>query len=399
MSYTLTRLTLKTRLEPRDVSVLTHADAALKLSLYLPFDRSWRESQEGKVLLRDLRRRAAADLERRGALSGGVDAVLSPIDSLLAEPDASRFDGEGLALFSDGEKSTALLLAKAPRASAEIDVAYRLDGILTQIFERDRYYLLHLSQHAIRLWECDGVSMNGISLEGMETDIRATPHFQGTEFQSVFHTSGSGHHGRLSRGQDSSYSGIGVGDDRELKKEIAGFFRQVDRGIRARIPDPRFPLILTGAGYLLPIYREVSAYPFLPPGDLPGQPDSMDRIAELRLRANALMEEARRAERNARLGRFVETLARPRSSAGYTDVVPCAAYGRLTDLFLAEGGIQWGEFDTATGRTAVYDAYRDGAIDLANLACASAIRGGAKVFALPAAEMPGGAPIAGLVRA
>ena len=152
MSYTLTRLTLKTRLEPRDVSVLTHADAALKLSLYLPFDRSWRESQEGKVLLRDLRRRAAADLERRGALSGGVDAVLSPIDSLLAEPDASRFDGEGLALFSDGEKSTALLLAKAPRASAEIDVAYRLDGILTQIFERDRYYLLHLSQHAIRLW-------------------------------------------------------------------------------------------------------------------------------------------------------------------------------------------------------------------------------------------------------
>ena len=139
MSYTLTRLTLKTRLEPRDVSVLTHADAALKLSLYLPFDRSWRESQEGKVLLRDLRRRAAADLERRGALSGGVDAVLSPIDSLLAEPDASRFDGEGLALFDRAVKlapanvavhyQIALSLSGynpdrfAPRLAAELEAA------------------------------------------------------------------------------------------------------------------------------------------------------------------------------------------------------------------------------------------------------------------------------------
>jgi hypothetical protein len=393
MSRTPFRLPLQTRLEEKDIVFLTQSGPAPKLSLYLPFDISWREPHAEKILLKDLRRKAERDLENRGVLAGGIAAILAPIDTLSAETQPFRDPGEGLALFSDGENAIALLLPKAPAAEVQIDRHFRLDGILPQVSGRDRFYLLSLSQHSIKLWDCDAVAMRAISLEGLETDIRNTPHFQGTEYQALFHSSTSSGHGH-----SSAYAGIGLHDGKKAKEEIEVFFRGLEHGIRPRLTARRQPMLLAGVGFLFPIYRAVNTYPALLAAELPGNPEALGSPEELHARANALLQEEEVRERNRALATYVENLTRARSCAGYTDVAPCAFQERLSHLFVPQGAQQWGTFEPSTGKTTLLNSHREGAMDLANFTCVQAIRGRAKVYALPAAELPGGAAIAGLYR-
>lgn len=393
MSNALIRVPVLTRLEEKDVAFLTQAGPSLKLSLYLPFDKSWNEPHSDRVLMNDLRRDAENALRNRGMLPGGIEPILAPLDTLLADAQANRFEGEGLAVFSDGGNALALLLPNPPVPGAHIDSYFRLDGVLTQLFRRDRFYLLSLSQHAVNLWDCDGVSRRPVSLEGLETDIRNTPHYQEAEYQSVFHSGGP-----AAQGHGSSYAGIGTADGKRVKKEIEGFFRSIDHGIQARLADKRQPMVLAGVGFLLPIYRRVNTYARLLEADLPGNPEALGTPEDLHRRAYALVQSAEASERNHALGIYVENLSRARSCAGYTDLVPCAVRGRLSHLFVAQGIPQWGDFEPSNGRTTLFDGFRDGAVDLSNVACVHAIRNHAKAYALPAAEMPAGTQIAGLFR-
>lgn len=396
MPDTLIRPSLKTRLEAADKEFLASAGSGLRLSLYLPFAKSRREPREDMILLRDLRREARAALGNHFASPFDTESLLSPIDSLLSEPASERLAGQGLALFVADGKSLALLLPYAPAASVQVDRLFRLQGILPQLFGRDRFYLLKLSQHDIRLWDCDGLDMRAIPLTGLHTDIRDTPHFGNAQRQVSLHTNSSGHHG-LGHG-DVARSGAGPGDGKDAKAEIETFFRQIDHGIQARLPDPGLPMLLAGVDYLAPIFRRVNTYKHLAEAVLPGNPDSLGSPEDLHARANALMAERERAERNQAMGLFVENLARARTCSGYPDTVPCAVQGRLTHLFVENGRPGWGSYESENGRTALWDAYKDGAIDLANLACIHAYHGRARIYAFAPGELPGGAGIAGLYR-
>ena len=74
------------------------------------------------------------------------------------------------------------------------------------------------------------------------------------------------------------------------------------------------------------------------------------------------------------------------------------AAGTVINNLVALGVRQWGDFEPANGKTTVFESNRDGAVDLANLACVGAIAGHAKAYAVPPGEMPAGAQIAGLYR-
>lgn len=396
MSTSLTTLPLLTRLDGKDSAFLASTGTGWRLSLYLPFDKNWRESLEEKIQLRDLRREAARCLLARGASAPIQASLLEPIDTLLSRPDAARLAGEGLALFASAERALVLLLPTAPAPWVGIDTHFRLDGILAPLFNRDRFLLLSLSQHAVHLWDCDGVAMRAIPLDGIDTDIRRTRHFEQAERQASVHTNSSGHHGQ-GRG-DAAHFVSGPGDGKEAKIEIEVFFRQIDHGIRSRLPADGMPLLLAGVSYLLPIYRRVNTYAHLLEADLPGNSESLGTPDDLHARANALMAERERVDRNHAMGLFVENLARPRSCAGYTDVVPCAVQRRLTHLLLARGRDQWGALDAATGQTRLFDGYQAGAEELSNLACVHAIQGQAQVYAFAPGEMPAGAGIAALFR-
>jgi hypothetical protein len=388
---------VKYRLDPEDLSQLVAPSTGWRLSVFLPLEKSTRESRVGSVLLRDLRREVEAELDARLIGHGERARLLEPLDALLESPEAGIFHGDGLAIYASEAYCKTVILPEAPAASVHVDRHFRLEPLYAALAGRDRFYLLCLSLHSIQLWQGDGVSMTRILLGDLETNIKDALHFEDSDSQVQFHSNTGSASRNHSKGQGSTFFGVG-GENHEKKPEFLSFFRIIDRGIAARLTDKDIPLILAGVGYLMPIYREANSYPNLSLLELPGATHAVGPVAELHDRASALLREEGRRETLKDLAEYRENVAGERTAAGFTDIVPCAYYKRLTHLFVRKGSRQWGVFHPGDGRTDLLDGYRHGAEDLIDLACVRTLMGGGTVRVVDAAEMPAGSDIAGLCR-
>jgi release factor family 7 len=387
----------KYRLDTGDVAQLLGTGPAWRLSLLLPLEKSSHEAKVGAVQLRDLRRAAEAEMDRR--LIGPLEraGLLAPIDALLNAPPAHVYHGEGLAIYVTVGFSKTVILAQAPAPSVEIDRHFRLDPLLQGMAGKDRFYLLCLSLHSIQLWEGDGVSMKPISLEDLETNIKDALHFEDSDTQVQFHSNSGSPSRNNSKGQGSTFFGVG-GENHDRKREFLSFFRIIDKGIAVKLAEKQVPLILAGVGYLMPIFREANTYGQLAPYQIPGATHAAGPVGELHAKASALLREDRQREMLKALSEYRENLTTARTVSGFTDVVPSACHKQLTHLFIRKGDRQWGIFNPADGRTEVLGEYRQGAEDLVNLAAVKTLLGQGKVYVVEDGEMPEDSGIAGLCR-
>jgi len=156
--------------------------------------------------------------------------------------------------------------------------------------------------------------------------------------------------------------------------------------------------MLTGVEYLLPLYREASTHPRLMDQAIPGNPESNWDAVELHAKAWKAYREARDQEKANLLRSLRERLATSRAATGLRAVLPAAAQGRVSHLFVRKGWRQWGRFDASEHRLELHDAPGTDNEDLVNLACVHALLGGAKVYSLEAGELPEKADIAALCR-
>ncbi len=387
---------LRTRLELKD---LPDFGKGWCLSLYFPFHKNWRENLEDGIQLKDLHRTARLALEERGVSPQDMQALLAPVKDLMEMKDPSLFRGEGLAVLSTVSSSVNVLLAKAPPALAEVDTRFRLDYLLPTLFKMDRFHLLCLSLKSVHLFDCDGIDMHEVVLEGVETNIRLTRHFEDSGSDSFHANAGTaGRNG--TKGQGSSFFGQGSGenDAKAMKKEAEHFFRNIDAAVLPFLKAGQTPLILAGVEYLLDIYRGVNSYSGLSEPQITGSADAPGAAMDLHGKANAILRTEDGNGRRQALDAYRENVTSKRTSAGYTDIVPTACFKNLTHLFVKEGSLKWGTYDRTSGKTVMMTGYLPGAENLANLACAGTLAGHGKVYLVPGDEMPEETEIAGLCR-
>lgn len=397
MPSAMTEIEKKYRLESGDEAQLLGTGSGWRLSLFLPLEKSSHEAKVGAVQLRDLRKAAEAEMDGRLIGHQEREALLAPIDALLNAPPAHIYHGEGLAVYASEGFSKTVVLPQSPAPSVEVDRHFRLDPIFQGLAGKDRFYLLCLSLHSIQLWEGDGVSMKPIPLGELETNIKDALHFEDSDTQVQFHTNSGSPSRNNSKGQGSTFFGVG-GENHDRKGEFLSFFRIIDKGIAAKLVDKRIPLILAGVGYLMPIFREANTYGRLAPFQIPGATHAVGPIGELHAKASALLREDHQREMQKALAEYRENLTNARTVSGFTDVVPSACHKRLTHLFIRRDARQWGIFNPADGRTEVLGEYRHGAEDLVKLAAVKTLLGHGKVYIVEDMEMPIDAEIAGLCR-
>jgi hypothetical protein len=77
-------------------------------------------------------------------------------------------------------------------------------------------------------------------------------------------------------------------------------------------------------------------------------------------------------------------------------LVPAACRGEIETLFVAHNRPVFGQIDPGSGRVVFSDEPIPRDEDLINLAAAGVLRHRGSVYALPAAEMPDGAALAGI---
>lgn len=363
------------------------------VSLYMPAHRLPNEAEQDPIRLKNLLTAAEEQLKQQGMRTPDVRALLQPAQALLGNSAFWRHQSDGLALFLGPEEAHILRLPLRFRELAVVGSFWHVKPLLPLFAGDGRFYVLALSQKAVRLLEGTRYSVAELVLENMPTSLAEALRFDDPERQLQFHTStaapGAGMRGAI-------FHGHGVGKDDE-KSDLLRYFHQIDRGLQEILRNERAPLVLAGVDYLLPIYRETNEYRWLLDDVLTGNYDDL-RPEELHAEAWPLVEPVFAAQREEAKRRFHELSNSGLVKTNLKQIVEVAHQGRVDTLFVPLGQRQWGRYNPSTARIELYADHQPGARDLLDLAAVQTYLNSGVVFASEPAEMPANAAVAAILR-
>jgi hypothetical protein len=359
------------------------------VSLYMPTPRL--ETRQGHIRLRNWLREAETRLLAAELRAPDVAAVLAPGQAVLNDGDFWRHVADGLALFMapDGARHFAL-----PRAFPErlvVGQRFHLKPLLPLLSEAGPYYVLTLSQKAVRLWRGSHAELAEVPAERLPHSLAEALPYEPLERAVRFRTAEAVGPGR--------WSSIAYGSTPEdpFKDELAQFCQRIDQGVREYLRAEAAPLVLAGVDYLLHIYRGVSQYPNLLPGEVAGNPDKL-APDELRRRAWAAVEPYFQRRPAEAVARFHALNGTPRAVTALRPILAAAQAGRVETLCLAQGQVQWGTYDPESGAVHEHDRQGPEDEDLLDRAALHVLLTGGAVFSLPPDDMPTAGPLAASLR-
>ncbi|HSK85130.1 MAG TPA: hypothetical protein VK902_17285 [Rubrobacter sp.] len=354
------------------------------VSIFLPTHRAGVETRQDPIRLKNLLGEARERLVgTKGLRPTEADEILEQARDLLSEDVFWRYQSDGLALFLSLGEYRFYRLPLAFEQLAVVADRYHLKPLLPLLAGDGRFYVLALSQNAVRLLGASRRSVEEVALgEDVPESLADTLRFDDPEKQLQFHTGTSG---GARGGRAAVFHGHGANDD--PKDDILRYFRRIDRGVADLLKGREAPLVLAGVDYLLPIYREASTYPRLVDGGVTGNPEELS-AEELHERAWKTVEPLfSEAEREA-TARYAELAGTDRTSRDVREIVSAAYYGRVEALFAASGARRWGAFDPATGEVDLHDEPETGDGDLLDFAAVQTFLNGGVVYVRAPDEMP-----------
>jgi hypothetical protein len=362
------------------------------VSIYMPTHRRGPDVRQDPIRLGNLLREAHERADEFGLDSGASGRTLAPVRTLLDNAHFWRHQAEGLALFAaDGS----LRRNRLPYAVDELVVVgerFCVRPLLPSIDTGQRFFVLGLSQNRVRLFRCSPESVRQIDLPDVPQSLAGALGHDWEQKSLQFHTGAPSRAG----GSDAMFHGQGRGRD-ESKEEIKRFLREVHAGVSALLRAEESPLVLAAVDYVGSIYRQISDHPALVEPSIEGNPDEADpedlRRAGLEIVAPYLSEEV-----DEQLHRFECSEHTPLATTEPRAVLTSARDARVEVLFVATDAALWGTFDPATGDVEIHDDRRARDEDLLDLAVASSLASGARVFGLSKEDMPGDSLMASIVR-
>jgi hypothetical protein len=162
------------------------------------------------------------------------------------------------------------------------------------------------------------------------------------------------------------FHGQGVGIDDNKDRHLR-YFREINGALKEILRDENAPMVLAGAEYYWPIYREANTYPHLLEKGVPGSPDDANET-ELHRRVWEVVRPDFEKRREEALCRVRDALHTRLAAEDLEEIVPAAYHGRVASLFTAAGVQRWGRFDREKNRVEFLEKEAAGAEDLFDFA-------------------------------
>jgi hypothetical protein len=369
---------------------LLGTDVRPAASILMPTHRAGADIRQDPIRLKTLVRDARHELERHGLEDGIAEDVLRPVEALLDDRAFWRHQDDGLALFAGPNFFRAYQVRWPLREAAVVGARFWVKLLLPALVTVQRFYVLALTQHAVRLVEATAGSASEVDLGDLPRNMDEALGFDRPERNLQHHvvTTAGGERGAVFHGH---LPGL------EARKEACRqFFHQVDETVRRLLPDRQAPLVVAAVDYMLAIYREVNTHPGLVEDGMVGSPDGV-AIEALAARAWEHARPRLEASRREAVQRY-EAVGARLTSTDLSTVLKAAAEGRVADLFIATDVERWGYFDPETSTLRRSDAPGPGVEDLLNLAAVYTIEHAGHVHAFEQEAVPGGRAIAALFR-
>jgi hypothetical protein len=327
--------------------------------------------------------------------SGGRD-LLASAESLITDDEFWQHQSDGLALFLSAAGIHQYRLPQHFEELVVVNERFHIKPLLP-LFTGDGYFfVLALSQNAVRLLQCTRDNFSEVNLPGMPTSMDEALQFDDPERQLQYHTSSSSPGGAGKR--SAVFHGHGVGVDDE-KPNILRYFRMVNQGLHELLHNQNAPLILAGVEYLHPIYKEANEYPHLIEQGIEGSPDRWN-AQELHEQAWQIVEPLFTRSQEEAMDRYKQ-FAGSENGKGINDlkkIIRAAIRGQVETLFIVTNLQQWGRFDPEANSIQLHEEPEANDEDLLDLAAVQTILNRGTVYALKAEEMPESSPIAAILR-
>ena len=348
------------------------------ISLYMPTHRAGTEIWQDPIRFRNLLRSAEHNLEAAVVPRQEIDALLEPLLALRADREFWQNQEEGLALFHSSRTTEVFRLPTTVPQLAVVGSRFHLKPLLMALADEQRFFVVALSQHAVRLFrgsrygldEIRGLNLPaGVKQERSERTLRS--HSTGPRTAM--------HHG----------------PELDWKAQIAAYCHRIDVLLNS-VTGPNDLVILASVDYVAAIYRELSSARNLAAATISGSPDfaSSDELFEkaLPIALSHFDDQRLQAEE-----RFLRCLRGGHAVETPSEMIRAAREGRVETLFVPVGIQMWGEV-MKDGEVCLSDCQRPQDQDLWNAALVDTWKSGGRVLAMAPEKMPGGRLVAAITR-
>lgn len=392
-----------------DLDILMQERPGKCVSIFMPSHRMG-DTLQDPIRFKNLLKKAEEMLVESGQKSTDARQLLDQANRLLKSVFFKEHQSEGFALFIAPQTFLYFWLPVAFPELVVVNDRFHIKPLLKLFAPGGKFYLLSLSQDAVRLFQGGQFSLTEIKLhdipDSLGTAIRYDIYEKWATIQGTAKSNAlrgiKGIRGLQGVKGVQSYSlaltGHGYGmDDRD--PEIFRYFRDIDRGLHHFLGGETAPLVLAGVEYLMPLYRDANTYPHLIEEAVIGNPEGL-KESELHEKAWAIVGPHLAGSRTAALDRYRQFSgeASPLASNDIVQILIAAWGGRVDTLFVSPDVPVWGAFDASAGRVTVHDHEEPGDEDLVDRATVHTLLHSGKVYSLEPREMPGKTPAAAIFR-
>jgi hypothetical protein len=366
------------------------------VSLYMPTHRAGNEMEQDPIRFANLIREAEKQLtEKQGMRSSEARELLDRANDLQRDSFfwRSSQQGNGLAIFIAPDLFQYYQVPRQLEEMLVIGNRFHLTPLIHLLSEDGRFFVLAVSQQAIRLFECSTFEVKEVELEAVPKSLDEALGYeepdQGMNYQGVAVSQAGG------RGAAMTYRhGVAAEDP---KNDIFRFFRIVDNGLREILRHENVPLILAGVESVLPMFREATTYSHVTEQSITGNPEGLS-AQELHREALALVVPHFHNARQEASDVFMNLNGTGRASNDLKEIVAAASFGRIQFLFIPEGIQQWGRFDSSTNTVELFESKKESGEDLLDFAAIQTFLNGGSVFRVKPQEVPGKGKAAAVFR-
>ncbi len=349
---------------------------AAHVSIYLPTTPMTQQAQADRIALKNLVSEAI------GQLSSHDKRELRDLqESLLDIVDDDFFwsvQANSLAIFATPEHVQTFRLPNRLEAALEVSDRFHIRPLLRVMTTPQSAFILALSQNAVRVVEVSS------DMPAQQVRIADLP----TDAASAVGKSKAA----LS---DRSPSGRIQGDEGR-KVRLTQFARAVDAALRDFLAGRDEPLVLASTDPLLSIYRGVQSYPHLAAEAIRTNPEGHSE-AELAKQARTILDALFQQEIQSLHQLYHERMKEHRTTNDVAQAARAASRGAIQTLLIDIDGSLPGTL-TDDGAIQFADGPCPASYDLVDEIAGRAFLTGARVLGVRAADIPGGGPLAALMR-
>lgn len=364
------------------------------VSIYMPTYKAGPETQQNPIRFKNLIKQAEAQLQELNFPN--PTELLQPAIA-LDEDNFWQHQDEGLAIFLTKGFSR---FYRLPSKFDELVVTgehFHLKPLMPLMMRDGEFFILALSQQAVRFFEATRYSVNPVEIEGLPKSLDDALQYDETAKAGQFRISTPKGGTANPMPQAGSFHGQGSPDRDDIKQDILQYFHVIDHALHDFLRDKHSPLILVGVEYLIPIYREANNYAHLMEEAITTNPENL-KPEELHAQALPIVMPYFSQVERAAAEYYQEMTATGKTSTDPKEVIPAAFYGRVEQLFVAVDVQQWGSFDPEAMELQMHTDAELGDEDLLDAAVAQTLLNGGTVYAVESEKVPDSAPLAAVFR-